>query len=106
MRRVGSDATTPQTAEEVTARVAAEPRACDGDSEERIKRVAMKRVKVAAEKGDLFFFIVRKNGFFWVWGLRLFLRHWQRKRVEGYGESETFSGCLLQTLLTSDNEVF
>ena len=41
MRRVGSDATTPQTAEEVTARVAAEPRACDGDSEERIKRVVM-----------------------------------------------------------------
>jgi len=29
-----------------------------------------------------------------------------RKRVEGYGESETFSGCLLQTLLTSDSVGF
>lgn len=73
MRRVGSDATTPQMAAEVTARVEAEPMAWEGDSEERIKRVTVKRVKVTAEKIELFFFIEGKNG------LRLFLHRWQRE---------------------------
>jgi len=63
----------------VTARVEAEPRAWEGDSKERIKRVTVKRVKVTAEKSELFFFIEGKNGFRG-WVLRLFLHRWQRER--------------------------
>lgn len=63
MRRVGSDATTPQTASEVTASVAAEPMASENGNKVIVKKVMAKRVRVMKEKGDLFFIIVRKDGF-------------------------------------------
>lgn len=52
--------------------------AWEGDGEERIKRVTVKRVKVTAERSELFFFIEGKNGF-WGWVLQVFLHRWERK---------------------------